>query len=368
MALYKRGRVWWMDFVYKGKCIRRSTETKNGKQAERIYHKVMAEVIEGKWFDRRQEEKITFAEMMEKYMTEHSARNKAQTSHIRDRSLADHLLKYFGELTLAEIMPKLISEYKTKRREEKAAPKTINNELILMGHAFKIAINEWEWVRDNPVRKVSKEKVNNQIERWLTFEEEKKLVAASPKWLQEIVTFAVETGLRLGEILNLRWPQVDLFRRTLSILEQKNKDTDTLPLNKTAMEILKARAKVRHIRSNYVFLNKVGGKINQRNVIRAFHSALKKSGVAPCRFHDLRHSFATRLVQAGKDIYTVQKLGRWKSISMVTRYAHHYPESLRSGVEALDSFRENHLTILSQSKEKGVTPDAQPLDLFGSGG
>jgi len=64
----------------------------------------------------------------------------------------------------------------------------------------------------------------------------------------------------------------------------------------------------------------------------------------------------------------VQKLGRWKSISMVTRYAHHYPESLRSGIEALDSFRENHLTILSQSKEKGVTTESQPLDLIGSGG
>ena len=354
MGLYKRGRVWWMDFVYRGKFIRRSTETKNGKQAEQIYHKVMAEVIEGKWFDRRQEEEITFAEMMGKYMAEHSSRNKAQTSHIRDRSLADHLLRYFGDLTLAEITPKLISQYKTKRREEKAAPKTINNELILMGHAFSLAAKEWEWVRDNPVRNVSKEKVNNQIERWLTFEEEKELVEASPKWLQEIITFAVETGLRLGEILNLQWTHVDLFRRTLTILEQKNKDTDTLPLNKTALEVLKARAKVRHIRSNYVFLNKVGRKIDQRNVTRAFHGALKKSRIVPCRFHDLRHSFATRLVQAGKDIYTIQKLGRWKSLSMVTRYAHHYPESLRSGIEALDKLRENHITILSQSKEKGL--------------
>ena len=308
---------------------------------------------------------------MEKYMAEHSARNKAQTSHIRDRSLKDHLLNCFGDLTLTEITPKLISEYKTKRREEEAAPKTINNELILMGHAFSLAVKEWEWVRDNPVSRVSKEKVNNQVERWLTFEEEKRVVAASPKWLQEIVTFAVETGLRLGEILNLRWPQVDLFRRTFTILEQKNKDIDTLPLNKTAMEILKARVKVRHIRSNYVFLNRVGGKINQRNVIRAFHTALKRlknPAIAPCRFHDLRHTFATRLVQAGKDIYTVQKLGRWKTISMVTRYAHHYPESLRSGIEALDLVREEISTNLAQSKEKEVTSNSQPLDSIGSGG
>jgi len=134
------------------------------------------------------------------------------------------------------------------------------------------------------------------------------------------------------------------------------------------MEILKARAKVRHITSNHVFLNQNGNRINARNLIRSFQAAVKKSGIAPCRFHDLRHTFATRLVQAGEDIYSVQKLGRWKNISMVIRYAHHYPESLRSGVETLDKVREKISTNLAQSKEKGAATDSQPLDLFGSGG
>lgn len=71
---------------------------------------------------------------------------------------------------------------------------------------------------------------------------------------------------------------------------------------------------------------------------RAFYSAAKKAKVKKLRFHDLRHTFATRLVQAGVDLYTVQKLGRWKNVSMIMRYAHHYPESLRSGVEVLDQF------------------------------
>ena len=358
MGLFKRGQTWWIRFTYKGRQIRKSTETNDKKLAERIYHKLLGEVAEGKWFERLPGEEKTFREMMEKYLVEHSARNKAKTSHIRDKSLANHLLKYFGDLNLVEITPKLISEYKTKRREEKAAPKTINNELILMGHTFNIGIREWEWVKENPVSRISKEKVDNLIERWLTFEEEEKLLAASPGWLQEIITFDVETGLRLGEILNLQWTQVDLFRRTISILEQKNRGKDTLPLSKTAMEILKARAKVRHIRSNYVFLNRVAGKINARNVIRAFHAAIKKSGIAPCRFHDLRHTFATRLVQAGEDIYAVQKLGRWKSISMVMRYAHHHPESLRSGIEALDRVREKISTNLAQPKKEGVNPNS----------
>jgi len=368
MGLYRRGQTWWMRLTYKGKQIRKSTETSDKKLAKRIYDKILGKIAEGKWFERLPGEEKTFAEMMEKYLREYSARNKAPKSHTRDKSLADHLLNSFGDLTLVEIAPHLISAYKTKRREEGAAPKTINNELTLMGHAFNIAIREWEWVKENPVCKISKEKVDNVVERWLTFEEEKKLMAASPKWLQEITVFALETGLRQSEILDLQWPRVDFFRKTITILEQKNKAKDTLPLNRTAMEILKTRAKVKHITSNYVFLNQNGNRINARNLIRSFQVAVKKSGIAPCRFHDLRHTFATRLVQAGEDIYLVQKLGRWKTISMVMRYAHHYPESLRSGVETLDKIREKISTNLAQSNEKGVTTDSQPLDIIGSGG
>ncbi len=88
-----------------------------------------------------------------------------------------------------------------------------------MSHAFSLAIRDWEWIKENPVKKVSKEKVNNLIERWLTFEEQKNLLASSSKWLQEIVLFAVNTGLRQGEILDLKWSQVDLTRKTITILE-----------------------------------------------------------------------------------------------------------------------------------------------------
>ncbi len=79
-----------------------------------------------------------------------------------------------------EITPNLISEYKTKRRGEGASPRTLNYELALMSHAFNLAIKEWEWVKENPVAKVSKEKVNNHIERWLTLEEQKNLLDKSP--------------------------------------------------------------------------------------------------------------------------------------------------------------------------------------------
>ena len=243
MGLFRRGqsRVWWMSFVCDGKQIRRSTETDDKKLAQRIYDKVKGEVAERKWFEKLPGEDRTFGEMMERYMAEHSARNKAPKSHTRDKSLRDHLVKTFGDLTLLEITPNLISEYKTKRRGEGASPRTLNYELALMSHAFNLAIREWEWVKENPVAKVSKEKVNNHIERWLTLEEQKNLLASSPKWLREIVLLAVNTGLRQGEILDLKWSEVDLNRRTITILEQKNQGRDTLPLNESSLKVLAHR-------------------------------------------------------------------------------------------------------------------------------
>jgi len=344
-----------MQFTYKGRQVRKSTGTSNKKLAEKIYHKVLGEIAERRWFERLPGEEKTFTEMIAKYLKEHSVRNKAPKSHDRDRQLANHLTRFFGDSILTEVTPRSISEYKVKRRDEGASPRTINYELALMSHAFNIAIKEWEWLKDNPVRKVSREKVNNIIERWMTYEEEQKLLNASIEWLRPILILGIETGLRQDELLNLKWSGVDLFRKTLTILEQKNEGKDTLPLSEKAMEILKARAKVRSINNDLVFFNGNGNRIDARDLLRAFYSATKKAKIENLRWHDAtRHTFATRLVQGGVDIYTVQKLGRWKNISMVMRYAHHYPESLRAGIEVLDKVREKVSTNLAQSNEKGV--------------
>ena len=103
--------------------------------------------------------------------------------------------------------------------------------------------------------KVKKEKIRPRRGRWLTHQEEERLLAASPSWLKEIILFALHTGLRQSELLNLQWPQVDLARRTMTIVEQKNGEQDTLPLNATAIAVLEARARVRSISAAHVFFN-----------------------------------------------------------------------------------------------------------------
>lgn len=357
MGLYKRGSVWWMSFSHHGEQFRRSTETEDKKLATRIFDKLKGDIAEGKWFEGLEGDHTTFRELMDKYMAEYSAINKAPRSHERDKGLRKHLDPVFGNIVLTEITPRQIAEYKVKRRQEGAAPRTVNYELILMGHAFNLALREWEWVKENPVSKVRKEKVNNFIERWLTHEEEAKLIEASPKWLQEIIIFAIHTGFRESEILDLTWKQVDFHRRTITLYEQKNKNVDTLPVSQTALQVLKQRYECMQGESLRVFLNQCGKRIFAQNLIRSFHGAIKKAGIERLRFHDLRHTFATRLVQNGVDLYRVQKLGRWKTTSMIMRYAHHYPESLRPGIETMDRCGSEAITNLSQpQKTKRLRP------------
>jgi len=355
MGLYKRGSVWWMSFTHHGEQLRRSTETEDKKLAIRIFDKLKGEIAEGKWFEKPPGDGYKFKDLMAKYMSEYSAVNKAASSYKRDRSLSAHLLHVFGERYLAEITSSMISEYKVMRRGEGASPRTINYEITLMSHTFNIAIREWDLAKENPAKKIRKERVHNNIERWLTFEEEERLLQAAPKWLADIIVFAINTGLRQSEILNLKWGQVDMERRTLTIYEQKNRGVDTLPLNMTVMGLLKEKLTLKGDAVEHVFYNKSLKPVLFRNLIRAYKNAIKRAGIDDLRFHDLRHTFATRLVQGGVGIYEVQKLGRWKSITMVQRYAHHYPESLRSAIEVMDNSRKSFITNLSQQPKKRVT-------------
>ena len=148
-----------------------------------------------------------------------------------------------------------------------------------MSHPFQLAVKEWEWVTENPVIRVSREKVRNLIEGWLTAEEERRLLAASPTWLQEIIIFAANTGLRQGEILDIQWSKVDLFRRTITLLEQKNGAKDTLPVNAKALEVLKARAKVRSLKSDHVFYNGAGNPMDAWDLLRVFYPVMRKAEV-----------------------------------------------------------------------------------------
>lgn len=346
MGLYQRGSVWWVSFVFNGKRVRRSTETEDRKLAKRIYDKVKGEIAEGRWFEKLPGEDKTFKEMMEKYLKEHASRLKSFKSF---EGYSKNLLSFFGDRFVKEITPRLINEFKQKRIMSGVKPSTINRDLATLRKAFNLAVKEWEWVKDSPMSKVSLERENNKRDRWLTFEEEDRLLQHCPPWLREIVMFALNTGMRMDEILSLAWKNVDLFRKTITVFESKNGEKRTIPMDEEIFEILKDKSRVRSIQTDLVFSSKNHTHFFRQNVGRVFRSALKKAKIDNFHFHDLRHTFATRLVQSGKvDLYAISKILGHKSISMTQRYSHHCVESLKEGMEVLDKINREHVTNLSQ--------------------
>lgn len=332
MGLFKRGEIWWMSFSYQGKQIRRSTETPDRKLAQRIFDKIKGEIAEGKWFERLPGEDYTFQDMMNNYLEEYSSRKGSKD---RDQVSLKHLVPFFGNKTITKITPKEVSQYKTLRRKEKAAPATVNRELALMKHAFNMARREWEWVKDNPVSMVSMEKEPPPRDRWLTREEEAMLLAWSPGWLHRMIVFSVETGLRRGELVNLKWSDVQMQVRVIVVFGSKTKERRSVPLSQRAFQVLQNLRKQEET-GEFVFVHTENMQVNVQTLRTAFDVALKRSEIKDFHWHDLRHTFASRLAQAGVDPYTIQRLMGHKSFVTTQRYAHHYVDSLRRGIAVLD--------------------------------
>lgn len=334
--MHKRSNgIWHTCIRHNGKRIQKSLETSDRKLAKAIEAKVKTEIVEGTYFEKLIGRNKTFKDMMDKFMEEHAPK----VSYSMQKSYSSyqkHLMSFFKSGLIA-ITPKEISKYKVLRKGEGAMPATTNRELAMLSKAFNLAVNEWEWLKDNPVSRVPKEKENNKRDRWLTQDDECRLIKHCPAWLSDIVVFALNTGLRQDELLSLQWSRVSFEREVMLIDKTKSGKPRAVPLNQIAINILnqRSKAKIRTIK-DLVFPTFNGTKILPSNLRRAFYEALRKAGIENFKFHDLRHTFATRLAQRGIDIYKIAKLLGHEDIRMTQRYSHHSPESLRVGVEILE--------------------------------
>ncbi len=348
MSLIQRGKkkIWHYDVIIDGQRIRQSTDTGDRKLAENILAKIRTKVIEQKYYPKPLGEDKLFCEMMERFVKEHKINLSRQSQKSLKTSL-NHLLPVFSEISLSKITPSKIIAYQQKRLK-KAAPASINKEVSHMSKAFSTAI-KWDWIEKNPCARVESLKTDNLRVRYLMEGEVEKLYSALPDWLKPIVTTARYTGLRLSNIIGLKWSDVNLFSKTIIIGKTKNGEPLGLPMNETVFHLFKSLSKVRHINSSEIFLGKSNQRLSGCTVSIMFSRACKKAGIKNFRFHDLRHDFCSRLVQSGVDIYTVAALAGHKNVGTTQRYAHLSPEKLRQDISVLDSTTQN-----SHTRKKGM--------------
>jgi integrase len=250
----------------------------------------------------------------------------------------------FGSRKLSEISAKDIDDYKLKRLAE-VKPASVNRELEVLSHLFTIAERWKKFFGKNPVSQAGLFKLNNQVERILTPEEEERLLSYSAPHLKPIINVALNTGMRKGEILTLTWEDVDFDNNILTVKHtiSKSKKPKVIPISSKVRKLL-LEQKLKSGGSNFVFTFE-GKPI--KDVRRAFERACKRASIYGFRFHDLRHTAATRMIEAGVSIVAVSKVLGHAEIRTTMRYAH--PEdSLRDAVEKLGNFTQNRSQNRSQ--------------------
>jgi integrase len=216
---------------------------------------------------------------------------------------------------------------------------------------FNLAIN-WDFFFSiNPVRKVKFFKEFNTGARVVSQGEEERLIRNAAPFMQDLIRFGLNTGLRVGEIFSLRWSSVDLQKGILNILAQKTGKMRTVPLNTEARNVLEAWAVGR--KNDFVFYNHETGKPFVDLKV-GFALACRKAGLSDVSWHTLRHTFASRLIDRGVDIVTVQQLLGHSTVTVTMRYTHTNLDSKRAAVAKLVSVGDNLVTVAPKCSNRNA--------------
>lgn len=340
-GIYKRGNVYWIRYAgLDGKTLYESSGSTKFKEAEALLIQRRNLIKEGKHPDVNRVNNHTFVQLAQKYDEWMDGRHRsADSKRYRIKALQSR----FGSLPLRRFNTLIVDQYQTELINRGLKPASVNKNIGILKAMFKKAV-DWNMVEEitlKNIRKVKPLPENNRRLRYLSKEECQALIDACKPHLRPIVVTALNSGMRRGEILGLKWEQVDLKNGFILLDITKNGERREIPINQTLKHTLKGV--VRRVDSPYVFVDREGREY--REVKRSFTSALRKVGIKDFRFHDLRHTFASHLVMAGVDITTVRELLGHKSLTMTLRYAHLAPSHKVKAVDILDNTLNGKPTI-----------------------
>lgn len=294
--------------------------------AKRWVQQTESAIREGRHFKTSEAKRHTLDETIERYI-QHVLPKKPKSQKDQGQQLA-WWKEQLGQFTLADITPSLIAQYRdllaNNDGKKPRSPATVNRYLAVLSHLFTFAVKEWEWIEENPLRKVTKMKEPRGRVRFLSDDERNRLLAAckesSSPYLYTVVVLALSTGARRMEILGLRWQDIDFNRSIITLHETKNGERRILPLTGHALSLIQERAKLRHLHCDYVFPSK--DLKNPIDIRTPWENALKRAEINDFHFHDLRHSAASYLAMNGASLAEIAETLGHKTLQMVKRYAH----------------------------------------------
>jgi integrase len=334
-SVFQRGNSWVIEYRLNGK-TKRETIGKKGVVSKTMTREVLnkrEQQIKLGQYDMLDAEIPTFNEFAEEYVT-YGKDTVKKRSWQRDTYSLRHFGAVYGNKKLSEISVNDVDDYKN-RRLQRVKPSTVNRELQCIRNLFNLAKKWKKFFGENPVSASGLIKVENQVERILSADEEQRLLDTSPDYLRDIITVALNSGMRRGEILNLTWDWIDLDKKiiTLPPTHTKSKKVRKIPINSKVRKLF-LELKLKSGGSEFVFPSDNSRTGHLEWVKRSFMSACKKAGIEGLRFHDLRHTAATRMVENGANIVAVKEILGHADLKTTMRYAH--PDnSLKEAIESL---------------------------------
>lgn len=290
-------------------------------------------IREGRYFKTSESRKRTLELLIDKYLAEKLPERGDDKETVKPQLI--WWKKNLGKYTLVDITPTLIAEYRDKLLKE---PMTIRGQkeprilkkatviryLASLSVCLTYGVRELSWLESNPLKQVYKPKFKNSRDRSLTLQERERLLSICKSdegsYLYIVVSLALYTGARQGELLGLQWKDIDFQRRVVTFYATKNGDDRVVPLVKQAVELLADLNKVRRIDTALVFPRKDGKK--PMDMRKRWEKAVKDAGLEDFHFHDLRHTAGSYLAMSGATLLEISHILGHKTLQMVKRYTH----------------------------------------------
>ena len=321
MAIFRHPKtgVYYLDITEpSGQRIRRSAGTKSKVEAQELHDKVRAEMWRIDKLNQRRT--VTFDEAAVEFLkaSAHQRDYRSKVQHIR------YWREKFGGQSLRSLTTDAIAAALPSHRRSKYGPDkplsgpTKNRYLATLSKVLNDAAKRG-WLDAVPyIQKFAEAPLR---EFFMSRGQAEVFLQALPEgWMRDTAQFALATGMRAGEILSLEWAHVSIERRLVSVLgsKAKSKSGRPVPLNDDAMAVI-LRRKDLHVRYVFARVDSMAAEVDRRYIRKAAKAAGLPDGF---RFHDLRHTWASWHAQAGTPLLTLQRLGGWKTLSMLNRYAH----------------------------------------------
>ncbi len=303
---------------------------------------------EGRYRDFARAKQHTLGELIDVYIEDYLSRKPRSY-----RTQKPQLLwwkKVLGEKRLSDLTSDVIMTHRNKlakrvigeaENERTISPSSVNRYHAALSHALTVAVKELRWLPNSPIRSISKLPEPKGRTRYLDDDERKNLLkeclASSNVHLYAIVVLALSTGMRKGEILSLRWPQIDLERGIIVLNDTKNGEHRGVPLVGKALEIVKDYDKARTDEDEIKLLFPGVGGDKPIEVKKAWQKALEMAKIEDFRFHDLRHSAASYLAMNGASLPELAAVLGHKTYEMVKRYSHLSDSHVSSVVERMNN-------------------------------